>query len=99
MNFHVGLPEWPFITAVELIRCIFSQFLFSKKHFPTDFKVTQDKSRREDVLNETPIESVVANLMKFDIFLPLVVFGTTLRGFFDILDALSTLKKLEETTV
>ena len=41
-------------------------------HFPTDFKVTQDKSCREDVLNETPLELVVANVMKFDI-LPLEV--------------------------
>ena len=83
MNFHVGLPEWTFRTVIELILCILSPILsLSKKHFPTDFKVTQDKSRKQDLLNETPIESVVANVMKFDIFLPLVGFGTAPRGFF-----------------
>ena len=60
----------------------FPILLFSRKHFPTDFKVMQDKSRKQDLLNETPIELVVANVMKFDIFLPLVGFGTAPRGFF-----------------
>ena len=63
---------------------LFSLFQGSKNQlcFPTDFKVTQDKSRKEDVLNKTPMELVVANVMKFDIFLPLVVFGVSPRGFF-----------------
>ena len=55
---------------------------FSKMHFPTDFKVTQDKSRKQELLNETPIESVVANLMNFDIFPPKVAWSTSLRVFF-----------------
>ena len=79
MNFHVGLPEWPFRTVIELIRCI---LLFSKRHFPTDFKVTQDKSCKQELLNETPIESVVANLMNFDILPPKVAWSTSLRVFF-----------------
>ena len=54
----------------------------SKKHFLTDFKVTQDKSCREDVLNETPIELVVAKLMKFDILPPEVAWSTSLQAFF-----------------
>ena len=83
MNFHVGLPEWPFRTGVELIRCILCQFYhFQKSIFQLILKVTQDKSRKEDVLNETPMELVVANVMKFDIFLPLVVFGVAPRVFF-----------------
>ena len=60
----------------------FPILLFSKRHFPTDFKVTQDKSRKQELLNETPIESVVANLMNFDIFPPKVAWSTSLRVFF-----------------
>ena len=56
--------------------------LFSKRHFLTDFKVKQDKSRKQELLNETPIESVVKNLMKFDILPPEVAWSTSLRGFF-----------------
>ena len=83
MNFHVGLPEWPFGTVIELIRCILCQFYcFQESIFQLILKVTQDKSRKEDVLNKTPMELVVANVMKFDIFLPLVVFGVSPRGFF-----------------
>ena len=83
MNFHIGLPEWPFRTSVELIRCILCQFYhFQKSIFQLILKVTQDESRKEDVLNETPMELVVANVMKFDIFLPLVVFGVAPQVFF-----------------
>ena len=83
MNFYVGLPEWPFRTAIDLIRCILSQFhRFQKKHFPTDFKVTQVKSRKQNLSEETPEESVVANVINFDILMPEVAFGTTARGFF-----------------
>ena len=83
MNFHIGLPERPFRTSVELIHCILCQFYhFQKSIFQLILKVTQDKSRKEDVLNETPMELVVANVMKFDILMPEVVFGTTARGFF-----------------
>ena len=72
---------------------------FSKMHFPTDFKVTQDKSRKQELLNETPIESVVKNLMKFDILPSEVVWGTAVRDFFDILDSVSILRKLSKTMV
>ena len=83
MNFYIGLPEWLFRTSVELIHCILCQFYhFQKSIFQLILKVTQDKSCKEDVLNETPMELVVANVMKFDIFLPLVVFGVAPRGFF-----------------
>ena len=83
MNFHVGLPEWPFRTSVELIRCILCQFYhFQKSIFQLILKVTQDKSCREDVLNETPLELVVANVMKFDILPSEVVWGTAAQDFF-----------------
>ena len=55
---------------------------FSKKHFPTDFKVTQVKSRKQDLSEETPEESVVATGSNFDILMPVVAFGTTARVFF-----------------
>ena len=55
---------------------------FSKKHFLTDFKVTQVKSRKQDLSEETPEESVVATGSNFDILMPVVAFGTTARGFF-----------------
>jgi hypothetical protein len=55
---------------------------FSKKHFPTDFKVTQVKSRKQDLSEETPEESVVATGSNFDILMPEVAIGTTARVFF-----------------
>ena len=73
--------------------------LFSKKHFPTDFKVTQVKSRKQKLLNETPEELVVANGSNFDILLPLISLGNSPRIYFDFLDALSILKKLGKTMV
>ena len=45
-------------------------------------EVTLVKSRKQDLLNETPIESVDSNVLKFDILLPEVVFGTAPRVFF-----------------
>jgi hypothetical protein len=56
--------------------------LFSKKHFPTDFKVTQVKSRKQKLLNKTPEELVVANGSNFDILLPLISLGNSPRGLF-----------------
>jgi hypothetical protein len=56
--------------------------LFSKKHFPTDFKVMQVKSRKQKLLNETPEELVVANGSNFDILLPLISLGNSPRGLF-----------------
>jgi hypothetical protein len=55
---------------------------FKKKHFLTDFKVTQVKSRKQDLLNETPIELVFTNVVKFDILMPVIVFGTAPQVFF-----------------
>ena len=42
----------------------------------------QDKSCREDVLNKTPLELVVSNVMKFDILPSEVDWGTAVRDFF-----------------
>ena len=68
--------------------------LFSKKHFPTDFKVTQVKSRKQKLLNETPEELVVANGSNFDILLPLISLGNSPRGLFWLLWRPLNIKKV-----
>ena len=37
--------------------------VFKKKYFLTDFKVTQVKPRKQDLLNKTPVESAVTNFI------------------------------------
>ena len=65
--------------------------LFQKKYFLTDFKVTQVKSCKQDLSEETPEESVVATGSNFDILLPLIHLGNSPRVFFDFLGTLSIL--------
>ena len=84
MNFHIGFPEWPFRTAIELIRCIFSLFhLFQKKK-----KISTEKSNAaldpydKGIPEKVLIESVVANVLKFDILLPNLAKGIAPQVFF-----------------
>ena len=48
----------------------------------TDFKVTQVKSRKQNLSEETPEESVVATGSNFDFLLPLIRLGNSPRVFF-----------------
>ena len=73
---------------------------FSKKHFVTDFKVTQVKSRKQNLSEETPEESVVATGSNFDILLPLIRLGNSPRVFFfDFLGTLSILRGFQSNAI
>jgi hypothetical protein len=52
---------------------------FSKKILPTDFKVTQVLTCKYAVPEKLAIQSVVTNVLKFDISLPKTVFETTIH--------------------